>query len=131
MDFPWWLSGKESACQCRGHGFDPWSRKIPHALWGSLAHALQLLSPPEPAGRNHGAHWPQLLRPAHSRAHEPQLMGPCAAATKPMSLEPAFHSKSGYCSAKPARHSWKSGPHLQQLERAKEPMEGLSWRSSG
>ena len=27
---PWWLSGKESACQCRRHGFDPWSGKIPH-----------------------------------------------------------------------------------------------------
>ena len=26
-----WLSGKESACQCRRHGFDPWSGKIPHA----------------------------------------------------------------------------------------------------
>ena len=22
----------ESACQCRGHGFDPWSGKIPHAV---------------------------------------------------------------------------------------------------
>ena len=21
----------ESACQCRGHGFEPWSGKIPHA----------------------------------------------------------------------------------------------------
>ena len=21
--FPWWLSGKESTCQCRRHGFDP------------------------------------------------------------------------------------------------------------
>ena len=28
---PWWLSGKESACQCRRHGFDPWSRKSSHA----------------------------------------------------------------------------------------------------
>ena len=27
----WWRSGKESACQCRRHGFNPWSRKIPHA----------------------------------------------------------------------------------------------------
>ena len=27
---PWWLSGKESSCQCRRHEFDPWSRKIPH-----------------------------------------------------------------------------------------------------
>ena len=29
---PWWLSGKESTCQCRRHGFDPWSGKIPHAV---------------------------------------------------------------------------------------------------
>ena len=29
---PWWLRGKESACQCRRHGFDPWSGKIPHAV---------------------------------------------------------------------------------------------------
>ena len=28
---PWWHSGWESACQCRGHGFEPWSGKIPHA----------------------------------------------------------------------------------------------------
>ena len=34
---PWWFSGKESACQCRRHGFDllvgkiPWRRK-----WGFL-----------------------------------------------------------------------------------------------
>jgi len=27
----WWLSGKESASQCRRHRFDPWSGKIPHA----------------------------------------------------------------------------------------------------
>ena len=26
---PWWLSGKEPICQCRGHGFYPWSGKIP------------------------------------------------------------------------------------------------------
>ena len=26
---PWWLSGKESACQCRRHGFDPSVEKIP------------------------------------------------------------------------------------------------------
>ena len=27
---PWGLSGKESSCQCRRHGFYPWSGKIPH-----------------------------------------------------------------------------------------------------
>ena len=26
--FPWWLTGKESACQCRRHRFDPWFRNI-------------------------------------------------------------------------------------------------------
>ena len=26
---PWWLSGKESACQYRRHRFDPWVGKIP------------------------------------------------------------------------------------------------------
>ena len=26
---PWWLSGKESACQCRRRGFHPWVGKIP------------------------------------------------------------------------------------------------------
>ena len=31
LGFPWWFSGKESICQCRGHGFKPWSGKIPHA----------------------------------------------------------------------------------------------------
>ena len=24
----WWLSGKESACKCRIHKFNPWVRKI-------------------------------------------------------------------------------------------------------
>ena len=27
--FPWWLSGKESSCQCRRHGFNSWVGKIP------------------------------------------------------------------------------------------------------
>ena len=26
---PWWISGKESICQCRRPGFDSWVRKIP------------------------------------------------------------------------------------------------------
>ena len=25
----WWLSGKESACQCRRHELNPWVREIP------------------------------------------------------------------------------------------------------
>ena len=26
---PWWLSNKESNCQCRRRGFNPWVGKIP------------------------------------------------------------------------------------------------------
>ena len=29
---PWWSSGWDSTCRCRGHGFDPWSGKIPFAV---------------------------------------------------------------------------------------------------
>ena len=32
LGLPWWLSGEESASQCRRHGFSPWSGKIPHAM---------------------------------------------------------------------------------------------------
>ena len=31
LGLPWWRSGWETACQCRGHGFELWSGKIPHA----------------------------------------------------------------------------------------------------
>ena len=30
--FPGWCSGWESVCQCREHGFEPRSGKIPHAV---------------------------------------------------------------------------------------------------
>ena len=31
-ELSWWYSGWESACQCRGHWFGPWLRKIPLAV---------------------------------------------------------------------------------------------------
>ena len=45
---PWWSSGKESACQCRGHGFDHGSRKIPKAT-GQLRPGT---TTSEPTGHN-------------------------------------------------------------------------------
>jgi len=29
LGLSWWLSGKESICQCRRLRFDPWVRKMP------------------------------------------------------------------------------------------------------
>ena len=44
---PWWRSGWESACQCRGHKFEPWSERIPHAVeqlgpWATIAEPAPL-----------------------------------------------------------------------------------------
>ena len=36
---PWWVSDKESTCQCKRRGFDPWVRKIPWRR--SPGHTLQ------------------------------------------------------------------------------------------
>ena len=41
---PWWLSGKEFTCQCRGQGSDPWSRNIPHAA-GHLSLCVTTVEP--------------------------------------------------------------------------------------
>ena len=69
---PWWRSGWESACQCRGHGSEPWSGKIPHAAeqlgpWATTTEPARL----EPVLRNkrgrdseraahHDEEWPPL-----------------------------------------------------------------------
>ena len=55
---PWWRSGWESACQCRGHGFEPWSGKIPHAgeqlgPWATITEPARLEPVPcNKRGRN-------------------------------------------------------------------------------
>ena len=64
---PWWTSGKESTCQCREHGFNPWSGKIPHAL-GQL----------NPSARTTEVHTPraralQQEKPLQWEAHSLQL----------------------------------------------------------
>ena len=41
---PSWSGGWESACQCRGHGFDPWSRRIPPAA-GQLGLCATAIEP--------------------------------------------------------------------------------------
>ena len=50
----WWLSGKEAACQCRRHRFDPWFRKIPHATSNTTIRVCAL----EFGSHNYWAHMP-------------------------------------------------------------------------
>ena len=72
--FPWWSSGKESTCQCRGQRFNAWSRKIPHGA-GQLSLCATMT--------------------------EPTLQSPWAATTEPMCLEPVLHNKGSPSTAKP------------------------------
>ena len=83
---PWWLSGKESTCQCKRHRFNPSSGKIPHA-----AEQLSLCT----------------------TTIEPVLWSLGAATTEPMchnywspcSLEPLLSKKRRNCSEKTAHHN--------------------------
>ena len=69
---PWWRSGWESACQCRGHGFKPWFGKIPHAVeqlgpWATITEPARL----EPVLRNKRGRDSE--RPAHCDEEWPPL----------------------------------------------------------
>ena len=69
---PWWHSGWESACQCRGHGFEPWSGKIPHDAeqlgpWATTTEPARL----EPVLRNGRGRDSE--RPAHRDEEWPPL----------------------------------------------------------
>ena len=69
---PWWRSSWESACQCRGHGFEPWSGKIPHAAeqlgpWATTTEPARL----EPVLRSGGGRDGE--RPAHCGEGWPPL----------------------------------------------------------
>ena len=84
---PRWHGGWESACQCRGHSFDPWSGKIPntpeqlkpthHNYWTQAlesssrnywAHALQQGKPHNAAKSSPSS---LQLEKAHTQQHNP------------------------------------------------------------
>ena len=72
LGLPWWRSGWESACRRRGHGFEPWSGKIPHAAeqlgpWATTAEPARL----EPVLRNRRGR--DSDRPAHRDEEWPPL----------------------------------------------------------
>ena len=100
MGFPWWLSGKESTCQCRKHGFEPRSRRIPHA-------AEQLSPCPTLLSLSARARESQLLKPEFPRARE-------AAATR--SLSPKTRESSP-CSPKleTAQHKDPAQPNVNKI----------------
>ena len=78
----WWRSGWESACQCRGHGFEPWSGKIPRAAeqlgpWATTTEPVRL----EPVLRNKRG------RDSESPPHRDEERPPLAATRESPSTE--------------------------------------------
>ena len=72
LGLPQWHSGWESACQCKGHRFEPWSGKIPHAAeqlgpWATTTEPARL----EPVLRNKRGRDSE--RPAHREEEWPPL----------------------------------------------------------
>ena len=69
---PWWRTGWESACRCGGHGFEPWSGKIPRAAeqlgpWATTTEPARL-EPVLCSKRGHDSE-----RPAHRDEEWPPL----------------------------------------------------------
>ena len=72
LGLPWWRSGWESACQCRGHGVESRSGKIPYAAeqlgpWAAITEPTRL----EPVLRNKRGRDNE--RPAHRDEEWPPL----------------------------------------------------------
>ena len=70
---PWWSSGWESACQCRGHGFDSWSGKNPHAMGqlnpcATTREATAMRSPYTTVESSHSSRKPSsAMKPQHNK----------------------------------------------------------------
>ena len=55
-ELPQWSSGEEFTCQCRGQGFNPWPRKMSHALEQLLDFCI---TSTEPQRHSWGVYAPQ------------------------------------------------------------------------
>ena len=84
---PRWLRGKDSTCQCRRRGFDPWFRKIP---WRRKWQPAPVFLP----GTSHGQRslvgfGPQGRRVRHDLATKPPPPGAFHAAMASLACHPA------------------------------------------
>ena len=92
LECPWWLSGKESACQCRGcrrHEFNPWVGKIP---WRRKWHPAPVFLPGESHGQKSLAGYTvhEVTKVGHNLVTRPP--SPCALipALNPICVGPYF-----------------------------------------
>ena len=93
----WWSSGWEATCQWKGHRFDLWTGKLPHAVEQQSPGATTT----EPVFES--------LCAAPTEAWVPRLLNP--------TLELVLHNKRSHHKEKPTCYN-KSNPHLAQRDKA-------------
>lgn len=92
MDFPDHRTDEESARQCGGHGFDPWSGKIPEpwAVFTEACVPYSLRSQQEHDGERPSSRWgkqPRSLQLEKSRTQQQGPQGKVIASGATLSLE--------------------------------------------
>ena len=111
VGLPRWLGGKESACQCRRHGFDPRSWKIPWRrmrLLLSRFSRVQLCATPSMAahqaplslGLSRQEHWSGLPFPSPVHESESEVAQVCPTLCNPMDCSPPGSSVHGIFQAR-------------------------------
>ena len=94
---PWWLSGKQSTCQCMKYEFDPWSRRIPHAM-EQLSLCITAIE--------------SVLQSSGTTTTKPM----CCSYWSPCTLEPVLCHKKSHCKEMPVHYNYRVAPSCCNLE---------------
>ena len=124
---PWWLSGKQSACQHRRHGFDPLSGRS-HMLRGDQVRAPQLVSlwsgPRKPQPEK-SPHTTAREEPAHTAREEPahhnERGSPHSTTREGARTHSQRRAHTPQLEREPAQHNERGSPHTTTREDACRP----------
>ena len=139
LGLSWWLTGKESVCQCRRHRFDPWPGKIPHASVQLSPYSAAteptcpgVRAPPQEKPAPHSEEQPH----NHSRRKACTAAKTSTAASKPKSKHRGFPgaavAKKAPARAGDAGHPGSIPGSGRPLEEEMTPYSGiLAWKIPG
>ena len=86
-----------------GHGFDPWSGKIPHDVEQQNPRAMTVGPAPEPASCHDCG--------AHSRARELLFLKPVRPGPMLCKKPPQWEARAPQLEGSPTHHSWRKPTH--------------------
>ena len=96
LRLPWWLSGKEPACQCRRRGFNPWVGTSPWRGYGNPLQHSCLGNPMDSGAWGATIHWTARVR--HHLATKQHHQNIYASAY--------FYFTCVHCKTEKAREAW-------------------------